>query len=392
MEKKLIAILLLMSTLVTLTGCQSKAQMMEEKISMAVSAVMAESYDDLLLIEAEYQALEDKDKVKITNHADLTEAIALCQKLRIEQRIDIATQNVDANSYDTLMEIQNDCESLGASVISRISNYSQLLDAIDVSSQLKIIDDADALVKESKCQEALDLLLQIPEESEFYQEVCEKIYTYGVDFYNNQQYDLCEQFMGVLKNHKEATRYGRIAQILMKVAKHESLNYLSITASMLDMSSKGFLPANDVLQLKEFADFIPLIEHKGLYRSDETLVKGYGSKGIVLLQNTLYCYIDLGSTVYSNCFANGAEEVSGITIDSKAVQKFARKDKFTCDCSYIGDGVYHCEVKVVDYITKKKGTASFNIHFEDEKLVVSALTATGEGEQRFVEGAYSVMK
>lgn len=384
--KKVVGLLLtIVLVCAALSGCTSEAV---KKVMTDIDQIGEVTLDSASLLEsinADYGLLSDEEKTQVENYSLLDEANAkydslVCQDLI--SRIDSACSDVTSQSNEMLTGLQTEYENLSEELKQKITNYNILIESIDVCNQLAIIEAAEQDFQNGQYAIALTKYVEITESDKYYSDVCEKIYEHGVDLYEQGLYRECLQYMTVLDDFKDSSKYASISEVRQNLKDDVSYTYPYLVYALMRMGENGFEPAIEILKEEPFTLYMPLVDNAGLYRSDKTFKRQYWP----LPADDVYCYIDIGETINSACFAKEAF----IEITSSVVQKRADDNDFYCQCSYIEENKYHIEAKYYKENEKEWENISFDITLSNGKLSISNLKTTeSKLLESFVEGTYT---
>lgn len=159
--KRIIATVVMSITLMLcLAGCTDAAAELDSRIAN-IGEVTIDSMEALELIEADYQALSDEDKQRVTSHDALLAAIDECEKLitdaeflvALESSILSRMENGDSTDQSTLVETElaylekyRDAEfsdsriaELAALYISGVDKQKEALKHIDVECEYQVM-------------------------------------------------------------------------------------------------------------------------------------------------------------------------------------------------------------------------------------------------------------
>lgn len=243
------------------------------------------------------------------------------------------------------------------------------------------LEKAEMLYEKNQYLEALDCFLSIDYKSEDYKRAMESIYSKGITFFENGQYELCKEYMYDIWSYKDAKHYWFVSATIDDINRGKNIDYAYTVLSLAAKSEHGFEPATQLLQKSVFADYLDLINMRGLYRSDDTTLRD-----LTLMKYDVYCYLNIDYPITSACYMK--ETVNPITGDD--VDEKVEDYKFNCKCISLGESVYRCTIDYKDPFNGKSEQVTFVMYIEGEKLVVDQIETTEvKGMETIIEGTYT---
>ena len=246
-----------------------------------------------------------------------------------------------------------------------------------------VLTKADTLFENGQYEEALDKYKTIEADSDEYNNVCTTIYEKGKQLYDIGEYEMCIAYMESLDEPIEFSYYYEqlaTARIKMNLGEEPSADYLKSISIFKKWSEEGCEAAGEILNEKPYADYLPLLEYAGLYKSEKTFTLKNP-----LMQYDKYCYISLSDCLLSTSFMT--ETITEIT--EEKVKNNAGDNNYRCEIKWLDDNRYLCEARYKDKFNKEKYELNFELKLVNEGIEIELLSSTETQDVvSFVDGLF----
>ena len=143
-------IILLLVLVLSFCGCTSKE--VKEVISdiSSLGEISTDSEMQLFMARSKYEALDEKEKTKVTNIDVLEKAEEKFQALELDKKISENCAEITSQSFNVLENLLDEYNSLTAEQKAVITNYDLLEKSIETSRSLLVEEKVAEIVEKAK--------------------------------------------------------------------------------------------------------------------------------------------------------------------------------------------------------------------------------------------------
>lgn len=241
---------------------------------------------------------------------------------------------------------------------------------------------------------ALEEYRAVDFESEDYTEAARAIYEHGIVLFELGRYAEAATYFSNVPQDKyvkaefeDVDSYFTVCHALQQASSGQ--NEMNYARRLVELRDEGFKPAEEALENEAFADYVPLAERAGLYRSIETIehyetIEGSSHRYGGAME--VYSYLLIDYNLHATTLAS---EGALYDMDAEKAQERSSDSRFECTVKFVSEGRYHCIASYSDVVEGKGYNLEFDLVLSGESLTVESLVSSEpDGDHLLYEGEY----